>query len=59
MQLQSDLPQHVLRWVENRVGVGIWNRLYHDIRALRTRQGATEVQQLMIGQKLLAEEERS
>jgi acyl-CoA dehydrogenase len=36
----------------------IAERLYRDIRALRIYEGATEVQQLIIGRELLAEEER-
>lgn len=34
-------------------------RLYRDIRALRIYEGATEVQQLIIGRELLADTERS
>jgi acyl-CoA dehydrogenase len=34
-------------------------RLYRDIRALRIYEGATEVQQLIIGRELLAAAEQS
>ena len=38
---------------------GVLERLYRDIRALRIYEGATEVQQLIIGREILAEAAKS
>jgi hypothetical protein len=58
MQLQNYRPPHRLHWVENGAGVLMWIRRYHDIPAPCTCAIATEVEQLMIGHKPLAGEER-